>query len=725
MAQGRVQVADLRRDNTLRPAPIQSDTFARPANIPMDTNTARLAEALGHFSNSVGNLMPVMAHSQKKANEEADERALAMYQKRIGSQTLTETRRDIDAGNIPVFADKYRNAAVQKIAGGKFAESLGSEVDEMLRTNFDWEGGDPEAYLARYFAAAMEERGDADPNFISAASTSWESYKSRIREQQYTYRVNKSNQDAANASVTFIHDNVGKLIQSGKKPEEIPGVVHGWYKDLGKPGSLGLDYKVLDQQVVNEAQRLAGTNPDVAIALLTVPRTDVPALASNPEYLDRATQIIATANKVKAKQAEASFLEGVATEDEQRISKGVGFDDVVDTSYRNAEGTEQSLSKKSRQDDAINRYLTNDAARVEANGETGGLDTTIRQVRDLRRSNLTHPLVEAKLSGMANRGSPDILSDEDAMADQVARLDLYKNLKAESKNTLLSYVKKEDADYAEAYYQAQRYLGMSQEEALNFAYRTANLDEDGKAVVARERDLIDSAVKLDEGLIYNSNPVNSEMVRSRIVNLGARFVAGGLNREKAIDLAKNVFKESALFYNGVIVDVGTSTARAAIPDNFQGAVDAQVENFLKLSKNQELSKDDISLIQMGDDGRFVLVDKDDLLPVTDDEGKTYRFTMRDLRNWDIKATADKNRSTVREGLSRASAKQRGYHEWAAPDGTVKWVDPKTQEILELDFPENSSTPRWNKTGQRMPVKRGTMQFSPDQVPTRRGSSGSQ
>lgn len=49
MPQNRVQVGDLRRDNTLRPAPIQSDTFARSAEIPQDLNTARLAEALSHF----------------------------------------------------------------------------------------------------------------------------------------------------------------------------------------------------------------------------------------------------------------------------------------------------------------------------------------------------------------------------------------------------------------------------------------------------------------------------------------------------------------------------------------------------------------------------------------------------------------------------------------------------------------------------------------------------
>ncbi len=700
MAQGRVQVGDLRRDNTLRPAAIQSDTYARPAAIPQDDNTARLAEALSHFSNSIGNLVPVLGATDKKAQSDADERALAMYQQRIGSQTLEQTRQDIDKGNIPVFEDKYRNAAVQKIAGGKYAESLGSEVDEMLRTNFDWEGGDPEAYLAQYFSSAMEKNQNRDPNFIAAASGAWDTYKNRIREQQYTYRVNQSNEDASNAAATYIHDSVGQMIKDGRTPEEIPGLIHGAYKDMGTKGSLGLDYKDLDKLVVNEANRLASSDPDVSIALLTHPRKDVPALASNPEYMDRATQIIANANKAKAKIGEKKFLDGVAAEDEQRVAKGIGFDDVVDLNYTSAEGTDKALTKKSREDDAVRSYLAHDEARAKENGETGGLDTTMRQVQTLRRSNLQHPLVEAKLAGMANRGAPDLLSNEDAKKDQVGRLELYKNLKAENKNTLLSYVKKEDADYAEAYYQGQRYLGMSPDEALTFAYKSANLDDGAKARVARERDRIDSAVKLDTGYIYDSSPVNSEMARSRITDLATRYVSTGVDSEKAITLAKKVFQESSLLYNGVIVDVGTSSARASVPDNFQGAVDAQVDNFLKLSKVKNLSKDDISLIQMGDDGRFVLVDKDDLQPVTDDKGRMYRFNMRDLRDWDVKTAAEKQKVDHRESVFKANAAAKGYVRAVDTDGSENWIDPKTREILELDYPDDASAPTWKKTGKR-------------------------
>lgn len=197
-----------------------------------------------------------------------------------------------------------------------------------------------------------------------------------------------------------------------------------------------------------------------------------------------------------------------------------------------------------------------------------------------------------------------------------------------------------------------------------------------------------------------SSPVNSEMARSRIVDLATRYVATGVDSKRAISLAKDVFEESTLLYNGVIVDVGTSSARAAVPNDFKASVDAQVENFLDLSKRKDIDKDEISLIQMGDDGRFVLVDRDDLLPVTDDEGRMYRFNMADLRDWETKTTEERTRSNLREHTFKANVAAKGYIHAVDTDGSTNWIDPKTREVFDLDYSEEASTPTWKKTGKR-------------------------
>src|SRR5687768_12871698 len=101
--QGRVQVRDLQSDVRLRPAPMQSDTYAAPARLQGDQNLARLSDALGSFSNSLGNLVPVMGAVDKEARARED----AIFNKRIAGMTLPEVRKEISEGRMAVTEDKF------------------------------------------------------------------------------------------------------------------------------------------------------------------------------------------------------------------------------------------------------------------------------------------------------------------------------------------------------------------------------------------------------------------------------------------------------------------------------------------------------------------------------------------------------------------------------------------------------------------------------------------
>lgn len=708
MAQGRVQTQELRSDIQLRPAPIQSDTFAAPAAPVRNDNMLRLADALGSFSNSIGNLIPTLAASQKENAKKAEEAQLARFQQRIGGMTLAEVNKEIQEGRMEKADSPWRQAAQSTIYGAKFAQALGAETDEALKTEFDWTNGDPEKFLAERFQKAMEARGETDPNFIGSAARAWDSYKSQVFSQKEQYRINKSNEDASNASVTFIHDQVNQMITEGASPEDIGKRVHSFKSDLGKKGALGLNYEDIDAQIVNEAARQASTNPKAAIALLTTPNGDLPALASNPKYLDRASQIMAEASKVRGRQLETETLARLDSENVQRIVKGAGFDDVQDFVYTSVDGTEKTVTKKEQEDNARRIYFQEEAARQKANGETGGMDTTVRQFRELRRSNLEHPVITSKLTGLASNGAPDLLSNPEAKARQVEKMELYKTLKSENKNSIFSVVKDgQDRDYAEAYYAAQRYLGMSQDEALTFAYKSANLDTDAKARVARERDRVDSAVsQLDTTSWLGSDVANNSMVRDKISDLAVRYVASGAPVDKAIQAAGKAFAESTLTYNGVVIDVGNARSRAAMPDNWKGSVDAQVDNFMTLATKKGYDRGDVTIMQMGDDGRFFIADKDTLRPLTDDKGSQYLFTLSDLRDWDIKTQKQTEKYDLRQHTFEANVKAKGYVHAVDADGSEVWVNPKTREIMDMKYGDDDATPKWTNTGSK--YKRGVI-----------------
>lgn len=700
MAQGRVQTQDLRSDIKLRPAPIQSDTFAAPPAPVRNDNMFRLADALGGFSNSIGNLIPTLAASNHEARKKADEAAIAQFEKRIGGMTLSDVNKEIQEGRMEKADSPYRQAAISKIYGSKFAQSLGAETDQLLKTDFDWNTGNPEKFLAERFQKAMEERGINDPNFVSAASRGWDQYKSQVFGQQEQYRINKSNQDAANASVTFIHDRVNQMISDGISPEDIGKRVHGFKADLGKNGSLGLNYEDIDNQIVNEAARQATTNPKAALALLTTPNGDLPALASNPKYLDRANQIMIEAGKAQGKRAEVETLARLDSQNVQRIVKGVGFDDVQDFVYTDISGTEKKVTKKEQEDNARRIYFQQEELRQKQNGETGGMDTTVRQFRDLRRVNIEHPVITAKLSGLAANGSPDLLSNPDAKARQIDKMELYKTLKSESKNSIFSVVKdSQDRDYAEAFYAGQRYLGMSQDEALTFAYKSANLDSDAKARVARERDRVDNAVsRMDTTSWFGSDVANSSMAREKISDLAVRYVAAGAPVDKAIEAAGKAFSESTLTYNGVVIDVGNARSRTAMPDNWKGSVDAQVDNFMGLSEKKGYSRGDVTIMQMGDDGRFYIADKDTLTPLTDDKGGQYLFTLSDLRDWDIKTQKQTEKYDLRRHTFEANVKAKGLVHAVDVDGSEVWVNPKTRDIMNMKYGDEDAVPKWTNSG---------------------------
>jgi hypothetical protein len=718
MTQNRVQVGDLRRDNTLRPAPIQSDTFARPAAIPQDYNTARLAEALGSFSNNLGNLVPVLAASDKKASEDASERALAMEQRRIGSMSLSDWRKEADQGNLSVLDDKYKNAALQSYRGNKYAESLAADADEHMRTNFDWQNGNADEYLAHYFGEAAQKFPSNDPNFIGSVSKGWDSYKSRVREQQQTYRVNQVNQDTVDTAFGVIKDKTEEWISKGQKPEIFARNLNRMRGELGIQGPLGADGSVLDKEYLNAADRLATTHPEYAIAMVDAEydgRGGKTSLSAQREYRDRVLNIKAEAAKAIGKREDGNTLLAVDTQADALLTDD-HLDRVTDFTYTDHNGEQKTVSAKTIKDEALNRYILRSPQIAKDNQETPA-QTRARELRKAQLSGLDHPALKAAVSGIASAASPDLAQDPQALGTFMEKVNIARWLQNTSKNTYMAYTTEADRDFMESFNIAKNTMTekdgrqFSDNAALDFAMRTSQpLSVDGLNFTRDQNDKIDRSVKYlatTPGWLWGTNsatPWNSAAGQNRVANMAKRLVRGGMDQDKAIDVATESVKRNSVTYNGMLLDVG----KTALPDNYSQTLDGILGDFAKANpgvlKDRGIDPSDLTIQPLGDinvsGGRFQIIDKETGTSVMDDKsGLPFYISLQSIRDRSKSDAHVANAKAAANSSINGVAEARGLNK-LQEDGKTIWHDPKTNETFDINVSEAGGNPKVTNLGRR-------------------------
>lgn len=726
MAQGRVQVGDLRRDNTLRPAPVQSDTYARPAALPVDENTAQLARALTAFSPQVGNLVPVSAASNKSAQSDADERALALEQQRIGSMPLADWRKEADKGGLSVLQDKYKNAALQSYRGGKYAESLASDADEYMRTNFDWQNGDADAFLAKYYADASQKFPSSDPNFIASATRGFDSFKSRMREQQQTYRVNQVNQDTVDTAFGVIKDKSEQWISEGQKPEIFARNLNRMRGELGIKGPLGADGTVLDKEYLNAADRLASTHPEYAIAMVDAEydgRGGKTSLSAQREYRDRVLNIKAEAAKAIGKRQDGNTLLALDTQADALLTDD-HLDRVTDFTYTDHSGEQKTVNAKTIKDEALNRYIQRSPQIAAENKETP-VQTRARELRKAQLAGLDHPGLKAAVSGLAISASPDLAQDPQAMATFMEKVDTARWLQNTSKPTYMAYTTEGDRDFMESFNAAKNEMRekdgrqFSDAAALDFAIRTSQpLSTDGLNFNRDQNDKIDRSVKnlaSSDGWMFGmfgteTTPWNSAAAQNRVASLAKRFVRGGMDQDKAIEVATESVKRNSITYNGMLLDVG----KTALPDNFKESLDGILGDFAKANagalKDRDIDVSDLTIQPIGDlnvsGGRFLIIDKETGTSVMEDKsGNPHYVTLQSIRD---RAKFDQE-FKIKTGADAASVNSeaaiRGLVKHEERDKTL-WVNPKTRETFDITVPEAGGKPQVKSLGRRVSPRSG-------------------
>lgn len=708
MAKGRVQAPELQGNVALRPAPIQSDTYAAPARPAQDNRMASLAQALASFSDSIGNYATTV-----KPSKEDRQKAQWAAERRIEGMTLPEVRDAVDSGRLPVYADKWAQQSSNAIAGGKAGFDFATTLKDQMTRDFDWDNGDPDQHITNAINAYIDSSPyKNDPNFGS----NFIKNASALREWSIKFKTDRKTGQFVEGQQQSAFDYLDTYIRSqapGTDPNVLAGELFKQLPLLGKQGTLGVNEEALEGEVMNVTRRIAGTHPEVALAIINHTRKGRDGVdrsfAGDQDKQDVILQIRAQAQKAIGEQYEAREKANLAIANIELFKSGNG-DQIVDRVINTPDGREVTVTVENQRK-AVEAEYGRQSRLIAKDRKETPTETMFRELRDHRRQGWTHKGLEQTLTGMADMASIEMIGDPESKGALMNKLNVYRQLRQESKNSIMAYTKEKDRDFAEAFIEGTSYLDMSDDAALDFAIKvTQPLDASGREQVAKYQREIDSEInnlatrKGWFGIETDSDPTNYSTVKSKVTQLATKIVAAGVKPKDAITMAANAVKSNTQAHNGTLLDLNGLD----VPDQFPDAVDEALVQFMaanpKVVQASGLDPEDLTIVPLGGDvsgGRFKIVSKDNVaIPLYNDRKEVAILTLPGIRKTWAERKTEEDRGNLRQNVFDNSASQKGLEYLVDTDGSKAWVDPKTREVYSFQYTEKDNSPIWKKTGKR-------------------------
>ncbi|GEM_PF-2607268 len=709
--QGRVQAPQFKNNLKLQPAARPVDTFEAPAVAPQDRNAARLVDALSGFSSQIGALAPVLGAQAGAGRKEANQAALAERENFFMKASPEEKRAYIVNKHGLDQDDKIQAAAIGRMDGGQYAEMVQTELQQEMQT-FDWANGDPEAYAKQFLQKRLQESGRMnEPTFVTAYSQAGQNYALNVVNQREKILAEKRSDDATRAASYYAKSTFVDGIKAGEAPDQVAKKFLSTEPGMGPKGPLMLDDNAAAKIQLDELERQA-SNPqsvDAVMAAIAMQRPSKggsrASFRDDPLTTDRATQIFNIAAATKQSGLNAQQKDTLLSQNVKLLEDGTGLlgaRDLTQTKLAvNGSTSEETYTVEQQKNDAVRVFLQKDDQRAKELGETP-VQTLTRRTLTLAAAGIENPDVKIAAEGLSQAASPETLQNPEAKQKVIQRIDLVRNIQGTNKNIAATYLKGQDKDFYDGFISAREVLGWDDDRALSFAYQVTNPPPGALRRVMAERDTIHSEVRglRDSGWIYSSSMSNSGAAEDKLIDTAEMYAKAGLDGKTAVKAAKAALEQSSVHYNGTLIDVGSNPARAEMPADFKGAVDAQVDAFLANSPIKGIDRDNVTIQQFGDrDGRFYLIDKETHQPLTDDEGMMHVFTLGNLRAWDNENRKAQVKERETYNVFEQSVKAKGLSLVTDKTGKDVWID-KSRTIWENAAPEGQA-PSWKNTGKRV------------------------
>lgn len=243
--QGRaIPNTQLRQAPSLRPQAAPVNTYARPAQAPIDNNLRNLAESLA-------SLNPSLMRFAETRKETMDETLSARVAQKYAGKTYEEQRTlykdDPDAQSL------LGRRAIAANMGRAYAQQVGRTAADYYESQFDKDGGDLDGYLNGLQRQAIDANPD-DPFFAEQFSQVFDPIAQSIRNKHTQYGVERTQEKVAETVHNSWLGTVNASIVQDVPAADIAENIRSSY-EVNKEG-LKMSYADQDKQVVGLIQQL-------------------------------------------------------------------------------------------------------------------------------------------------------------------------------------------------------------------------------------------------------------------------------------------------------------------------------------------------------------------------------------------------------------------------------------------------------------------------------------
>lgn len=600
----RTQVDDpLRRLPEQRVQPLAPDVFVGAPKIDgAGRGLADIADALSGFSGSLGGLAKVRAAADKEQAENA-----AVEWGRLPREVRLES---VARGVGPTGAPLPDHPVVSKVFGEDTGDKLIEEINMDLEGGkFDYLGDQPvDEYIfsrTEPARATLEQDPLRRAGFDATVNKYRDAQMKKQAELRETHRINKG-KDAFFLSL-------GQTLQKSKDADIKD--VEGQYREIMKTrkalqdGELKLNIpkQEFDNQVMAFADKIADSDPDLAVKLISDPRDGVGPIGFKSENRDQSINITKRAMAARNKAEVKTVTEKYAT---AALSAGLGganLGSLEDIKDFHADGTELKVSKEDLRQAVYDKWKVYDDATAERLKETPQRRIN-RQVTELKRMGLVNEEWKGMFKSFASGLTEDSVQDPEKMKEFTNAATIYDQLRSGSRYFVDQHMDKPTADLMDRYWVARNRMGVqAQDTALLMAIRASDPASDQSFATA-ERAVKDKIEKeYDNG---------SQYARQLKETANGYVRMGNLTAEKAVELAAERMKSTGANVNGsyVPIPMDNSGNPIATPDDFDNLAELTIERWADKHAPPGITSGDLTL--RGDpNGTYTIVDKRTGIPV--------------------------------------------------------------------------------------------------------------
>ncbi|WP_062219498.1 hypothetical protein [Aureimonas sp. D3] len=651
----RVQVRDLPTAQ-LRPADRPVDTFVQPARPADDATTENLIDALGFFNHNLSGLGTAMRLKRKAGDEIAAQR-----QENVLNLSTAEQKRAIAETGL-INGEPIANARLKKMAGAadgaQWATDLKAELAPM-----NLSGMDVEAFV-RKRAGEYMKGVNGDPFVTGGFSRYVDDVVGWASNQKTSQGLQEREQLTRNTTFQYLKSQVDGWVQEGVSPEQLHANVQQFYKDVGAGKDRITTPELIDHHVMTIASQLVDTNPEAALAMVTQGRKgadgkDIGSLAADPRYSAQVASMIHQGKKVVLNRDTATLFH----ETRQANLKRVLIDNDT-TAFHDVTGPNgKTLTQKEQETQFLGDLTANLQARVDA-GEITQAAMRQEVARRAGRLNLDDPFIKDELDGVERRYmSVDAANDPATVADIEERAKTYLDLKGSNKNYVMSQVSDKSRDFYEAVDVHKRYMGSSDESALEFANQVVNPTDGMEQNLAFKRQEIGQKVRSKLSGWFTSHSMIYDLAyASQIEKVADLYAKSGMNLDTAIDAAtEQVFDRTPSFEGDPLIGLEGQN----LPADYQDILKTMGEDYKAVDARGKTFEGAITYRHL-EGGTIAMVDRENGTFLEDQDGKLIVFNVNHMRK-----LSDERQRAADAAALKATAEARPWEETAIDTGN--WI----------------------------------------------------